>query len=333
MRQGLVPLVLPTYAPETGAALGAALIYYRRPEADRLPISGVKLGVVATQEHQFSLSTVADQYLAERSLRLSFTGSARRFPDYFWAVGPNAPESSREKYRRDELTGELGLLSCRKSGLCVGPSVWFERFRIEDKAATGVLSSGQVDGSSGTTDWTGGLHLELDGRDSQYYSHTGGLTVLKAGVGRAAYALEGHTLGRLDLDARRFFQLYGEHVLAIQIMAQFRTGAVPFELMPMLGGDALLRGYYQGRYRAKQLLALQLEYRFPLLWRFGGVLFGGTGEVAPDVSALASGSLHSAGGTGLRLTLDRDEHINLRIDVAIRQGGETSGYLSISEAF
>jgi hypothetical protein len=330
---GVVPLALPTYAPETRWAVGAALIYYRRLISEPTPRTSVKLGVIGTQKRQFSVSTVVDQYFLERALRLSFVGSARRFPDIFWPSGASTPESSQEHYRRDELTADTGFLLCDRRGLCGGPAVRIEHYGIAETEPGGVLASGQVAGASGTSAWSAGLYVESDSRDSAYYPHVGGLSVAKASVGRSDSAGRAATLGRLDLDIRRFVQLHGDHVLAVQAMLQLRTGDPPFELMPVLGGDALLRGYYQGRHRDRQLLALQIEYRFPLFWRLGGVLFGGCGEVAKDLGALTLDALLAAGGGGLRVTLDREAHINLRIDVAANQRGATSGYLSIAEAF
>lgn len=333
LTSGVVPIALPTYAPETQWAVGAALIYYRRLVSEPTPRTSVKLGVVGTQKRQFSVSTVVDQYFIDRALRLSFVGSARRFPDSFWPIGASAPESSQEHYRRDELTADIGLLCCDRRGLCGGPTVRVERHRIAEAEAGGVLASGQVAGATGTTAWSTGLCFESDSRDSVYFPHGGGLGIAKLTVGQADSGGRAATLGRLDLDVRSFFQLHGDHVLALQGMVQLRAGETPFELMPLLGGDALLRGYYQGRYRDQQLLALQLEYRFPVFWRLGGVLFGGCGEVADDIGALASSALHAAGGGGVRVTLDREAHINLRVDIAANQRGAVSGYLSIAEAF
>lgn len=331
--QGVVPLALPTYSPETRWALGAALIYYRRSDGERAPATSVKVGVVGTEQRQFSVSTVADQYLWDRAARLSFVGSARRFPDMFWELGPNSRDSSREKYRRDELTADVGLLFCLRQELRVGPAVRLERFRIAEAEPGRILSSGGVEGASGTTAATVGPHLEWDTRDSIYFPHQGWLAIARAGLGHSSSGGHGALLGRLDLDARRFVHLHGEHVLALQAVAQIRGGSTPFELMPILGGDILLRGYYQGRYRDQNLLALQTEYRFPLWWRLGAVIFGGAGEVASSIRLLASSPLRFAGGGGLRVTLDKDEHINLRVDLATNQRGEGSGYLSISEAF
>jgi hypothetical protein len=68
-------------------------------------------------------------------------------------------------------------------------------------------------------------------------------------------------------------------VLALQAVATMTAGDVPFYMLAQLGGPNVMRGDYEGRYRDRELLAVQLEYRFPILWRFGGTAFAGIGMV------------------------------------------------------
>ena len=93
-----------------------------------------------------------------------------------------------------------------------------------------------------------------------------------------------------------------------------------------------MRGYYEGRYRDRQYLAGQAEYRFPLWWRIGGAAFAGMGDVAPDLGSFTFSSLKPSYGLGLRFMINKEEKVNIRLDYA--WGKETSGfYLEITEAF
>lgn len=51
-------------------------------------------------------------------------------------------------------------------------------------------------------------------------------------------------------------------------------GDPPFQELPRIGGDKLMRGYYEGRWRDYCATALQSELRIPLVWRLGVTLFG-----------------------------------------------------------
>jgi outer membrane protein assembly factor BamA len=88
----------------------------------------------------------------------------------------------------------------------------------------------------------------------------------------------------------RLYRPLGKQVLALQLAGNFTTGDVPFNQLALIGGETIMRGYYLGRYRDRSYLATQAEYRwlpFPFSRRFGGVVFGAVGSVAP--TPLASG--------------------------------------------
>jgi hypothetical protein len=80
------------------------------------------------------------------------------------------------------------------------------------------------------------------------------------------------------------------------------------------------------------MLILQAEYRIPIFWRFGLVLFGGTGQVADELSQMDLDGLHFNIGAGIRFMLDPKEKLNLRFDVG--KGTDKPGfYLTFGEAF
>ena len=69
-----------------------------------------------------------------------------------------------------------------------------------------------------------------------------------------------------------------------------------------------------------------------LLMTFGLAAFFGVGEVAPDVKAFNNDNLKPGGGAGIRYTLAKKNHVNLRVDYAVGlQGGGV--YMGVSEAF
>ena len=112
------------------------------------------------------------------------------------------------------------------------------------------------------------------------------------------------------------------------------AGQPPFDHLAQLGGDVLLRGYYQGRFRDRHLLALEGEYRMPMVWRIGLVGFAGAGRVAGRLDAFDLTGLKTSAGGGLRFLLSPSEGLNIRADwaygFAVRSG---AFYLSLGEAF
>lgn len=107
-------------------------------------------------------------------------------------------------------------------------------------------------------------------------------------------------------------------------------------MTPQLGSDEMMRGYYQGRYRDKNYLAVQSEIRYRVHPRIGMVAFIGAGTVYHDTINLSNFKL--SGGGGLRYFFDLEHNSSVRFDYAIgeknpgekRQGGF---YIALGQAF
>ena len=97
-----------------------------------------------------------------------------------------------------------------------------------------------------------------------------------------------------------YHRLGGKHVLAYNLYACATAGDPPFYGQCIYGTNNELRGYTAGRYIDRDMIATQVEYRLTLPWRFGVVIFGGLGEVAPSVAEFSGDNILPAGGGGLR---------------------------------
>ena len=138
---------------------------------------------------------------------------------------------------------------------------------------------------------------------------------------------------RYTLDIRKFLPLSTHQVLAFQGVGTFSSGKVPFREMAMLGGGKIMRGFYFGRFRDRQLVALQSEYRHQLFNRLGLVAFASAGKVGHQGTDLGLTQVKCAAGAGLRLMLNRKERLNIRIDYAVGTDKANGFYFAIGEAF
>ena len=100
----------------------------------------------------------------------------------------------------------------------------------------------------------------------------------------------------------------------------------------LFGSGSDLRGYETGRYRDQAMVALQGEYRFPVHGRFGGVVFGGWGKVAPSFGSMGEQPDLPSVGAGVRWLASEKARVNLSLDVA-RGRDATSFYMYVKEAF
>lgn len=330
-KPSFIPLPGLFYSPETklGVALFVAPVFRLDPDTNTRK-SPTRLLAYYTQEKQWSLQL--SHSIFTKGERYALVGDWRfyDYPIFFYGVGDNTRKEDETLLQYRLFTfSERVLKRVGRRRLFVGPqyvltSIW------GIKADSGIFRERPL------TDQRGGIAsglgpvAQLDTRNRLTFPTTGVYAELSAvftGVGGD------YSFSRYTVDLRRYIGLdhRGRQVLAVQLFGQFHTGAVPFREMAQLGGISLLRGYYEGRYRHRQLVAAQAEYRFPVWRRFGGVAFAGIGDVADQVSKFKNPK--PAGGLGVRFTFNRHERLNVRADYGIGAGGSGGFYFSIGEAF
>jgi outer membrane protein assembly factor BamA len=329
----IIPFPFFFTTPETGAAVGATLIYYFRPsksgEGDRP--STISPVFVYTSKKQIITFLESDIYLGGGRYRTTSEFGYSRFPNTFWGVGNNAPESAEEDYTPRTFTAGAEFRWQFAPGWYAGGNVGFADRKLLETTEGGLLDTGAVPGTVDGQLVTVGLLISLDTRDDITYPRSGSLHQLSVSVYDEALGSD-YGFVTYSVDLRRYVSVFGSHVLALWGLGWFSTGSPPFDLVPQLGGDELLRGYFEGRYRDRDLLALQAEYRAPVWWRFGVVGFAGVGQVSPDLSGFGLDAFHASGGAGVRFLLSPGEGLNLRADLGFGENG-SGFYLSMGEAF
>ena len=130
------------------------------------------------------------------------------------------------------------------------------------------------------------------------------------------------------------------HLVAFWVFGDFNlTGHMPYMTLPYLGGDQRARsgrGYTNGRYRGKDLVYGEVEWRFPI-WPcsniIGGVIFvNAVTTNNPDRDIALFKYVQPAVGFGLRVMVNKYFRTNINLDFAI--GSKSQGfYFSGQETF
>jgi hypothetical protein len=326
----LVPLLL--YTPETHLGLGGFFVhFFRLGRSDDSRLSSIAALGIATTRQQFIMEAHPDFYLFADDLHLYGKLEYQRYPDSFWGIGNAAEDAREERYDRERLRFR-GSLQYRLYGpLYGGLGSDLMIYRGVYTTVDGIFATQDIPGESGG--FTAGLGptLTFDTRDNTVSPRKGYLL-------NASFLYFGAPLGsRYDfvkstLDLRYYIATFPRQVLALRFHGEGHGGDVPYYQLALLGGDDLMRGYYLGRYRDEALASFELEYRYPLFWRFSGVAFAGVGAVAGALDELVGVPLRPAVGAGLRFSLNQRERLNLRLDAGVGPG--TYGiYFMVGEAF
>lgn len=127
----------------------------------------------------------------------------------------------------------------------------------------------------------------------------------------------------LDIEVQQYFPfLMNERVIALRARTVITdtTGdqQVPFYLMPTLGGTRDLRGYNYARFRDRNMILLNAEYRTEVWLAMDLALFFDAGKVVADRTDIDFDGLATNYGLGLRVKTEQSTF--LRADFAF--GGE-----------
>jgi outer membrane protein assembly factor BamA len=329
----LIPLPVVFYQPETGLGFGlTAINYYRATPGDTIsPPSSVSFVGIYTTKKQLILSVSTDMFVAEDRWRVSSSVSYLKFPTKYWGIGNDAPDSAEEDYTPQAFTLKAWPQKKIAEGWYAGLAANVIDRSVAEASEDGLIESGLAPGVDDEQSIGLGGSLIRDSRDNRVYPRRGSYHKLLVDLFADVWFGD-NGFGVYTLDLRRYIPVARTHVVALQALGIATSGEPPFDLYPQLGGESVLRGYYQGRYRDRSLLALQGEYRLPLFWRIGAAGFVGLGQVAPDIGSFGLDRFWVAGGAGLRFLLAKREGLNIRADFAFGEG--SSGfYLSIGEAF
>lgn len=180
-----------------------------------------------------------------------------------------------------------------------------------------------------------GLNFSFDNRDYVYYP-TKGLDFSIRPKLNAGWLGSDNDYVDTDYNFSYFQSLKENQILAFNLSGGFAFGDVPFDGYQNYGVRNSLRGYETGKYKGKNMVALQAEYRLRFYKRWGAVAFAGTGSVWGNEdngeTEFERDWLPSA-GLGVRYMVSKEKRINIRLDYAVGVDGNQGLYFGVMESF
>ena len=344
----VLPLPLIYYTPETrlsyGVAATATFRFRRDMQLLRADSSGqagatvrpsqITLGFAYTQNKQILFYLPFQLFYDQDKYYINGEAGYYRYTYFFYGVGQQ--EVTRELYAVNFPRIRINAFrriapEIRRGKLYAGIRYQYEDYQVTAVEPGGLLASGTVSGGSGSRLSGAGVGLFYDSRNQIFFPSKGIVADISYLV--HSQALGGNVrFGRYTADVSAYRLLSKHAILAANYFVSFTTGDAPFNALSLLGGTKRMRGYYEGRYRDQNVALIQGEARFDLYKRLGGVVFAAAGVLGNAESLLRLNDPKVAYGAGLRFTINRRDHLNIRLDYGL--GKQSSGfYLTIGEAF
>jgi outer membrane protein assembly factor BamA len=333
-RYVLFPVVVKS--PEYRWGAGAAGTFFFKIGKDSLVrTSSFKAVSFFTLRKQLVAATEGNIYFPNEKYILYVVSSATRFPDKFWGLGNQTPNSALENYAISQFSIFPKLMRRVISQVYAGVGYEFQhvfRFDYDRASGTSLFDKENIVGRNGGWVSGPGVTVTWDSRNHAFTPSKGFYMQFYVGVYGKAVGSDFNFSVR-NLDVRKYIALSKNVVLAFQANLISTSGAVPIRQLTNIGSNSYMRGYYEGRYTDKDLLAFQSELRFPLYKRFGMVTFAGLGRVGGTLNEVFQmDHLKPSIGAGLRFALSPQEKLHLRFDAGF--GNKSNGtYLNMGEAF
>lgn len=328
------------YAQETGFqfGVGAILGFY----ADKLDTtnrpSSVTLNLNYSTLKAYNMSSFIDIWGKENKLHYLGELRFKRMPFSFYGIGNNTQEINEDKLMQQQikvlLQAEKQLLPKAYTGVSLG----FENYEYKDLVPDGIFSTNPYYSNRTGSVLYLGISQSYDSRNNNNYTTKGFFIRGTYQYAPSIFSSGDFTGSQIKIDVRNFWKLNRSFAFGIQgLYNTLISKNIPVYLLPQLGSDEVMRGYYAGRYRDKNLLAFQGELRYRYNSRFGATIFGGTGTVW-GIDHFSANAFKPDYGAGLRYFFDPEKGISVRFDYGvgekkINEQRQSGFYISIAEAF
>jgi len=336
-------LALPVvgYAQETGLEFGAVSLYsFYTDRQDTLTRASRLTGVATfTTKSQSNFQLKSDIWSPGNKFHYTSELRYKNFPFNFYGTGNETFKTNEDRITQKLFRMNAGVEKRFGKITYTGLNASYDSYRFTDKVKGGIFTTNPslIDRDGGQVVFFG-ISQIIDNRNSNTYTTKGSYLKLNYSYAPEFFGGNNFDGGMFEADLRSFKSLSKKVVIGINGLYQtIGNGRTPFYLLPQLGNDEIMRGYYTGRYRDENLLALQGELRVRLNPRFGFVGFAGTGSVYGADNFKIADLKPSVGG-GFRYFFDIEKGLSVRMDYAfgekrIGEERQKGFYLSFGESF
>lgn len=319
----------PHYSSDTKLGLGlVAAGLYRTDRADTLlPLSTVSLyGDVSTVGF-YLLGVRGSNIFPKDRYRLNYNLYFYSFPSLYWGMGyDNACDNNNESsYKRFQAQVKVDFMIRLAKNFYVGPMASFDYIdgRKFEKPA---LWQGM---EARTMNLSAGVSLVYDSRDFLTNAYQGYYLRMDQRFS-PAFLGNKYAFSSSELTTSYYHHVWKGGVLAGQFHTLLNYGDPPWGLMATLGSSYSMRGYYEGRYRDKNAMDVQVELRQHVWKRNGIALWAGAGTIFHDFASFKTKHILPNYGFGYRWEFKK--RVNVRLDLGF--GKHQTGFIfNINEAF
>lgn len=327
-----LPIPIIYNSPETSWGAGLSSGYYFKLGNGSERNSNVQLQGVYTLRRQLITRLSGDVFGPQEGWYAYGYLSFRNYTDRFYGIGPQSALKNRLDFSFSSWEAWGAWLWCIQGSHFLGPVIRHQHLYNVIPVEALPWQTLSLEGGQGYTTTGFGLEYRFDSRNNVQSAQNGWFISSILRQHPSIYA-NSQAFSQVRIDVRSYLPFSPHWVWANRIMIEQFTGNPPFRELAMAGGSEFARGFFEGRFRDKSLAGLDSEIRWQTHRYLAFNLFGSIFGVNNNFDKFYGGQFHGALGMGLRLFVNPEERIALRLDIARNSEGQYGFYIDLNEAF
>jgi len=320
----------PFYDATSSFSLGGGISALYKWDRNDIELKKSSLSIMAkvSIKGMLSLDVNGKNYMKHDRYRWNYLLETSNTPMDFWGIGYDNGISDEHKghYKQFSIRFKPDFLFRLCPNLYVGPMAHIRYSHTYD-----FSNEEQIGGQSKDIAATGvGAMLNYDSRDFSLNAYRGQLLRVE----QLFYPkfMNKYYFNATDITFCTYHGLWKKAVLAIEYHSLFNFGDhVPWTMLALVAEDSgRMRGYYEGRYRDRNIIEAQVEIRQRLPKRLGLVVFAGAANVFPEFDQIDM--KHTLPNYGLGVRWEFKNRVNIRLDCGFTKN-KPGVVFNINEAF
>lgn len=326
-----------SYSPETSFAFGTGAKYLFKFDGSgpETRVSNMPITLQYTFNNQFFLYSGFEVFTNQEEWVIEGNLLFQNFPRLYYGIGNEAAKENEEAYNYYQFLVEpIFLKQMFHRYLFIGAGFRYNHIFNVEVESDGLIAQNKPEGFDGSTSVGAEVAALFDNRSNILNAQDGWYIEFTHGkYGEVLGGTNAFNLTRFDIRHYMDVSEKNDDVFAFNVVGRMTRQDLPFSEYAFFGSSQINRGYREGRFVDRDMLAAQVEYRKNFKdSRWGAVAFLSAGNVYNNVDEFQFGSLKPGYGFGARFKIDKSEDLNLRLDWGFGNG-TNSVYLSIAEAF
>ena len=319
----------PSYKATTSVTIGGGItgLYKWDRKDSTLQKSNVNSFFTASIKGMLKMSVSGRNFFKGDRNRLDYEFYIMNMPTDFWGLGylNGANNDNVGSYDQLKISFHPNYFHRFAKNFYAGLGVRFQHIHSFDFTHPHFLGDFDKD----ITSTGAGIVVQYDSRDFTLNAKRGNYFRLEQMY--FPKGLNHYDFHSTNIIYSAYRRMWKSGVVALDLHGLLNYGNnVPWTMYAMVGQNGRMRGYYEGRYRDRNILEGQVEVRQHLVKRFGLAVWAGAANVFPDFKQISLKQILPNYGVGFRWEFKKN--VNIRFDLGFTKNKPNVEF-GLGEAF